>query len=64
MRCLASSILTAGVRQCPGAELANRALFIAVATMLWSYDLKPPTDEKGMPVPVAPVGCMDETVTS
>lgn len=32
---------------CPGMHFANQELFIAIAMMLWSFDIRPLVDEKG-----------------
>ena len=36
-----------GRRFCPGAHLAERNLFLAMAKLLWAYDITPGKDEKG-----------------
>ncbi|KAL1870114.1 hypothetical protein Plec18167_007632 [Paecilomyces lecythidis] len=36
-----------GRRQCSGQPLAEQGLFITIARMLWSFDIKPGLDEKG-----------------
>ncbi|KAI0810998.1 cytochrome P450 [Irpex lacteus] len=35
-----------GTRICPGRHFANQELFIAIAMMLWSFDIRPLVDEK------------------
>ncbi|KAI0088576.1 cytochrome P450 [Irpex rosettiformis] len=36
-----------GRRTCVGMHFADQALFIAIATMLWAFDIQPPVDERG-----------------
>ncbi|KAI0700086.1 cytochrome P450 [Cytidiella melzeri] len=36
-----------GRRSCVGLNVANQALFIGIATILWAMVIKPPVDEKG-----------------
>ncbi|KAI0792988.1 cytochrome P450 [Irpex lacteus] len=36
-----------GRRICPGMHFAEQELFIAIATLLWAFDLKPPHDKEG-----------------
>lgn len=40
----------AGRRLCPGIQVAERTLFLAVARMLWAFEFRPKLDEKGVVV--------------
>ena len=42
----------AGRRICPGIHLAERSLFLAMAKMLWAFDMSPRLDEQGSPLAV------------
>ena len=37
----------AGRRICPGMHLAERSMFLAIAKILWAFDVSPKLDEKG-----------------
>ncbi|KAL5000901.1 cytochrome P450 [Aspergillus recurvatus] len=39
-----------GRRICPGIHLAERALFVAIAKMLWAFTVQPQTDKQGHPI--------------
>ncbi|KAI0792973.1 cytochrome P450 [Irpex lacteus] len=39
-----------GRRICPGMFFADQGLFIAIATLLWAFDLRPPLDKQGKEV--------------
>ncbi|KAK4466378.1 Fumitremorgin C synthase [Cladorrhinum samala] len=41
-----------GRRICPGRHVARNVLWIAVARLLWAFDIKPELDERGKPVVV------------
>ncbi|OQV00131.1 hypothetical protein CLAIMM_05669 [Cladophialophora immunda] len=41
-----------GRRLCPGIHVAERALFVAVAKILWAFDISPALDAQGKPVEV------------
>jgi len=36
-----------GRRLCPGIHLAERALFVAIAKIVWAFDIHPGRDEEG-----------------
>lgn len=42
----------AGRRICPGIHLAERALFIAMAKLLWGFTVQQKLDSSGNPIPV------------
>lgn len=42
----------AGRRICPGIHVAESSLFIALAKLVWLFDIKPPRDEAGREIPV------------
>ena len=42
-----------GDRLCPGATMADQAVWVFVAHVLWAYSLKPALDEHGQEVPPA-----------
>ena len=42
----------AGRRICPGIHLAERALFLATARILWGFTIQPKLDWAGVPVPI------------
>ncbi|KAK5996476.1 Cytochrome P450 monooxygenase [Cladobotryum mycophilum] len=42
----------AGRRICPGIHLAERALFVATARLLWAFTMKPKVDADGKEVPI------------
>ncbi|KAI0703469.1 cytochrome P450 [Cytidiella melzeri] len=37
-----------GRRHCVGMHFANQTLLIAIATMVWAFNIEPPVDEEGM----------------
>lgn len=41
-----------GRRICPGIHLAERALFIAIAKLLWAFSIQHKLDSAGNPIPV------------
>ncbi|KAF3480833.1 cytochrome P450 2D18 [Arthroderma uncinatum] len=41
-----------GRRICPGIHLAERGLFLAVAKILWAFDITPKHDAHGHPIPI------------
>ncbi|OQU99356.1 hypothetical protein CLAIMM_04995 [Cladophialophora immunda] len=41
-----------GRRVCPGFHVAERALFIAISRMLWSFDIRQKFDSNGIPSPI------------
>lgn len=41
-----------GRRICPGIHLAERGLFLAVARILWAFQIKPKSDAAGKPIPI------------
>ncbi|OAG38750.1 hypothetical protein AYO21_07103 [Fonsecaea monophora] len=43
-----------GRRVCPGFHVAERALFIAISRMLWSFDIRRKYDSNGNPTPIEP----------
>lgn len=42
----------AGRRICPGIHLAERALFLAMASILWAFTIRPKMDEAGKSVAI------------
>ena len=40
----------AGRRICAGMHIAERSLFLAIAKILWAFDIKPATDQEGNPL--------------
>ncbi|KAJ3558638.1 hypothetical protein NM688_g801 [Phlebia brevispora] len=50
---------SSGRRICPGRELANQALFIACATLLWAFDIEPSVDAEGGPIFPSRTECVD-----
>ena len=46
--CLTSDNLSC--RVCAGRDLANQALFMDIATILWAFDIKKATDATGQPI--------------
>ena len=42
----------AGRRVCPGVHLAERALFIGIARLLWAFSFTPTLDGEGKPLPI------------
>ncbi|KAL8786715.1 MAG: hypothetical protein Q9195_008090 [Heterodermia aff. obscurata] len=42
----------AGRRICPGIHLAERALFLAIAKLLWAFEITPTKDKEGKEVPI------------
>ncbi|KAL4966919.1 cytochrome P450 [Aspergillus stella-maris] len=52
----------AGRRICPGIHLAERGLFIAIAKILWAFEITPKVDSTGIPIPIScdpPTGYSD-----
>ncbi|KAE9386851.1 cytochrome P450 [Gymnopus androsaceus JB14] len=49
-----------GRRMCMGMHVANQALFINMATILWAADIKPTKDDKGSPILPSKDACVDE----
>ncbi|KAH7068462.1 cytochrome P450 76C3 [Paraphoma chrysanthemicola] len=43
----------AGRRICSGVHLAENSMFIVLAKLLWAFDILPPTDGAGRPLPVS-----------
>jgi cytochrome P450 len=41
-----------GRRICPGIHLAERALWLAVAKIMWVFEFKPQKDAEGHPIPI------------
>nr|VWO97913.1 Zn(2)-C6 fungal-type domain-containing protein [Ganoderma boninense] len=41
-----------GRRVCPGRHFADSVLFILCATVLWAFEIGPPVDEDGAPIPI------------
>lgn len=41
-----------GRRICPGIHLAERALFLATARIMWAFEISPKHDAAGKPVPI------------
>lgn len=41
-----------GRRTCPGRNVARNSLFVAIARLLWAFDIKPARDERGQDVVV------------
>ena len=41
-----------GRRICPGIHLAERALFLATARILWAFTIQPKMDKTGKPIPI------------
>jgi cytochrome P450 len=39
----------AGRRLCPGINVADRSMLLAIARIFWAFDVKPKLDEKGQP---------------
>ncbi|KAJ3558856.1 hypothetical protein NM688_g680 [Phlebia brevispora] len=50
----------AGKRICVGKDLANQALFINMAAMLWAFDMKPAVDANGEAIIPSRTECIDE----
>ncbi|KAH9903302.1 cytochrome P450 [Cubamyces lactineus] len=48
----ASIIFGFGRRKCPGRHFADAILYIIIATMLHVFDMSPPLDENGRPIPI------------
>ncbi|KAI0326166.1 O-methylsterigmatocystin oxidoreductase [Cubamyces sp. BRFM 1775] len=48
-----------GRRICPGRHFANEALYITVASVLHAFNIDPPLDDKGQPMPVEPEFVLD-----
>lgn len=47
-----------GRRTCPGRHLARNVIWVIVAQLLWSFDIKAGLSEKtGEPIPVDPIAC-------
>lgn len=42
----------AGRRICPGIHLAERGLFVAIAKILWAFDITPKLDSSGSPIAI------------
>lgn len=40
-----------GRRRCPGYHFATASLFLSITQILWAFNIHPPCDEKGHPVP-------------
>ncbi|KAE9397734.1 cytochrome P450 [Gymnopus androsaceus JB14] len=49
-----------GRRICMGMHVANQALFIDMATILWAADINPTKDDKGNPILPSQHDCVDE----
>ncbi|KAI0469314.1 cytochrome P450 2D18 [Xylaria cf. heliscus] len=41
-----------GRRICPGIHLAERALFLAIARIMWAFTIEPKLDARGEPLPI------------
>ncbi|RFU29308.1 hypothetical protein B7463_g7033, partial [Scytalidium lignicola] len=42
----------AGRRICPGLHVAEKTLFLAIARILWAFDISPAKDESGKPIDI------------
>lgn len=45
---------------CIGKEIANQALFINIATILWAFDIDKALDAEGRPIVPSRTDCIDE----
>ncbi len=43
-------ILLVGYRTCPGVHVANQALFLDIASLLWAFDIENAVDLAGKPI--------------
>lgn len=48
--CSPSTTLNTCCRICVGRHLANKSLFLNIACLLWTFDIKPDTDKDGNPI--------------
>jgi hypothetical protein len=55
-------ILTILYRICPGLHIANQALFINIASLLWATSIEPAYDKAGVEIIPSAQGCLDEGV--
>ncbi|EJD42206.1 cytochrome P450 [Auricularia subglabra TFB-10046 SS5] len=46
-----------GRRACPGQHLASKSVFIAIARLLWAFDISPPLDDEGRHILPDPAAC-------
>ncbi|KAF8511560.1 cytochrome P450 [Hysterangium stoloniferum] len=53
-----------GYGKCPGHYLASKSLWIAMARMLWAFDIKPESNSHGKPVRIDPEACHFGVTTS
>ena len=45
---------------CPGKDLADRTLFIAVASLLWAFNLEKAKDPDGLPITPSDADFIDD----
>ena len=43
-----------GRRICPGRHFADASLFIQIASILHSFNIRPPFDDNGLPIQIEP----------
>lgn len=58
LKTLPTAVFGFGRRTCPGRHFARNAIWIVVAQLLWSFDIKAGlSEETGEPIPVDPIAC-------
>ncbi|EPS30933.1 hypothetical protein PDE_05886 [Penicillium oxalicum 114-2] len=58
LKALPAAAFGYGRRTCPGRHFARNAIWLVVAQLLWSFDIKPAlSEETGEPVEVDPLAC-------